>query len=236
MTEEQSKKVFNALREKILSGEYASRFPSERSLMRQFGVSRSGIRTILSKLEAQHIITRRRGSGTYLAERAQSLASSLFGVIFHDTKDPLIAAMVGGISNAAKTNGGRAYSTLVTNLGRSDKAISLAAEHTARLYIEEHAVGVFLRPLPGANGRKATGLVLSLLREAKIPVVILDIDAAKLPEETGCDLVGAKGYRKPTTEIAALLGDIAFRLMLQRLAYPAHPPAEVLLDPPYGEM
>ena len=35
-------------------------------------------------------------------------------------------------------------------------------------------------------------------------------------------------------EIAALLGDIAFRLLQQRLHYGAHPPAEVILDPPFS--
>lgn len=227
--------VFEELRKRILSGVYNARFPSDREIMGRYGISKTTLRAVIDELKARHIVERRSRSGTRLVERAQSLASSIFGVIFHDTKDVLISAMVGGISNAAKTNGGRAYSTLVTNIGRSDKAVSAAAERTARLYIDEHAIGVFLRPLPGASGRKATQLVLKLLRDAKIPVVILDIDAAKLPEGSGCDLVGAKGYRKPTEEIAALLGDIAFRLMLQRLAYPAHPPAEVLLDPPYGE-
>ena len=37
-----------------------------------------------------------------------------------------------------------------------------------------------------------------------------------------------------TLEIAALLGDIAFRLLQQRLHYGAHPPAEVILDPPFN--
>lgn len=108
MTEEQSKKVFATLREKILSGEYSSRFPSERALMRQFGVSRSGIRTILSKLEAQHIITRRRGSGTYLAERAQNRASGILGIIIPDAKSPFYAAMIEGISKGVKNSGGGA--------------------------------------------------------------------------------------------------------------------------------
>ena len=106
MTEEQSKKVFNALREKILGGEYASRFPSERSLMRQFGVTRTGIRTVLSKLEAQHIITRRRGSGTYLAERAQNRASGILGIIIPDAKSPFYAAMIEGITKGVKNSGG----------------------------------------------------------------------------------------------------------------------------------
>ena len=234
MLSKKASEVFEGLRKRILSGAFASRFPSDREIMSRYGISKTTLRAVIAELTARHIVERKSRSGTRLVERAQSLASSIFGVIFHDTKDPLIAAMVGGISSAAKTNGGQAYSTLVSNLGRSDKTLFAAAERTARLYIDEHAVGVFLRPLPGAQGRKATGLVLSLLREAKIPVVILDLDAAKLPEGTGCDLVGAKGYRAPTAEIAALLGDIAFRLMLQRLAYPSHPPAEVLLDPPYG--
>ena len=234
MLSARASEVFEELRKKILGGAYAARFPSDREIMTRYRISKTTLRAVIGELTARHIVERHSRSGTRLVERAQSLASSIFGVIFHDTKDPLVAAMVDGISNAAKTNGGQTYSTLVSNLGRSDRMLFTAAERTARLYIDERAVGVFLRPLPGVQGRKATGLVLSLLREAKIPVVILDLDAAKLPEGTGCDLVGAKDYRKPTAEIAALLGDIAFRLMLQRLAYPSHPPAEVLLDPPYG--
>ena len=38
---------------------------------KQFGVTRSAIRTILAKLESQHVITRHRGSGTFLVERAR---------------------------------------------------------------------------------------------------------------------------------------------------------------------
>ena len=108
MTEEQSKKVFNALRKKILGGEYASRFPSERTLMRQFGVTRTGIRTILAKLESQHIITRHRGSGTFLVERARDRASGIFGIIIPNAKSPFYAAMIDGISKSVKNSGGGA--------------------------------------------------------------------------------------------------------------------------------
>lgn len=106
MTDEQSKKVFNALRAKILDGAFASRFPSERSLMRQFGVSRTGIRTILAKLESQHIITRHRGSGTFLVERARERASGIFGIIIPNAKSPFYAAMIDGISKSVKNSGG----------------------------------------------------------------------------------------------------------------------------------
>lgn len=106
MTEEQSKKVFNTLRAKILDGVYAFRFPSERSLMRQFGMSRTGIRTILAKLESQHIITRHRGSGTFLVEQARERASGIFGIIIPNAKSPFYAAMIDGISKSVKNSGG----------------------------------------------------------------------------------------------------------------------------------
>ena len=106
MTEEQSKKVFNALRAKILDGAFASRFPSERTLMRQFSVTRTGIRTILAKLESQHIITRHRGSGTFLVERARDRASGIFGIIIPNAKSSFYAAMIDGISKSVKNSGG----------------------------------------------------------------------------------------------------------------------------------
>ncbi|MBQ0032675.1 MAG: GntR family transcriptional regulator [bacterium] len=227
--------VFEILRKNILKGTYATRFPSDREIMRRYSISKTTLRAVIGELMLRHIVERRSRSGTRLGERAQSLASGIFGVIFHDAKDPLIAAMVAGLSDAAKDAGALAYSTQVSNIGRSDKEVLTTAERMAKRYVDEHAIGVFLRPLPGAAGRKATKHVLKLLRTAKIPVVIMDVNAAKLPEGTGCDLVGAKGYRAPTKELAALLGDIAFRLMLQRIANLAHPPAEILLDPPCGK-
>ena len=226
--------VLETLRGKILRGECAVRFPSERMLCKQFGVTRDAIRKVLAQLESQRVITRQRGSGTYLAERARNRASGIFGIIMPDMKTPFYAAMVEGISKSLKNPGGGVeYVPLISDLG-TGSAVHLNVERLARLCVEERVVGVFFRPLSSTAGRKATEKVLALFREAKIPVVLIDGDATKLPEGTGCDLVGAKGYRSPTAEIAALLGDIAFRLMLQRLTYPSHPPAEVLLDPPYG--
>ena len=90
--------------------------------------------------------------------------------------------------------------------------------------------------------------VLSLFRAAKIPVVLLGGESPSL--DLPCDLVGmnylAHGRRtrvnlsSPTARHdfnllshGELFGDVAIRLMLQRLSYgPKHPPAEVYLDLP----
>lgn len=56
--------------------------PGELRLCQQYGVSRTVVRQALAELEDAHVIDRRRGRGTFVAERqvAQSLVQSLHGL------------------------------------------------------------------------------------------------------------------------------------------------------------
>lgn len=108
------------------------------------------------------------------------------------------------------------------------------------------AAGVFLQRTRDASLNRE---LLTLFRASRIPVVLLG--GAPPPAGLPCDLVGmnyisASGRRRgvdlssPAARRDAsllrhgeLLGDVAVRLMLQRLSYsPRHPPAEVYLDLP----
>jgi GntR family transcriptional regulator len=59
-----------ALRNKILSGQYelGEKLPSENELAERFGVSKITIRHALARLEADRLITRKSGKGTFVAE------------------------------------------------------------------------------------------------------------------------------------------------------------------------
>lgn len=61
--------VAAALRTQILDGSYVAgaKLPSEESLRAQFGVSRNTVRLALDRLEVANLVTRRRGSGTYVS-------------------------------------------------------------------------------------------------------------------------------------------------------------------------
>ena len=67
------------LRGKIASGEYlpGSRLPSESELAAQLGVSRGTVRTALSALEAERLILRRQGDGTYVNKRVMEISAHL---------------------------------------------------------------------------------------------------------------------------------------------------------------
>ena len=113
------------------------------------------------------------------------------------------------------------------------------------LCVAEKIAGVFFEPLKGKA--KLNGSLIARFRAAKIPVILIGGDAAS--KRTMCDILGvntlANGRRTPIlfTSPAAkrnpsliahgeLLGDVALRLMLQRIAYPEHPPCELYLDIP----
>ena len=104
---------------------------------------------------------------------------------------------------------------------------------------------MFFEPLKGKA--KLNGEVIACFREAKVPVILIGGDAAS--KRTMCDILGvnflSNGRRVPVpfaTSAAKkspsllahgeLLGDVALRLMLQRIAYPEHPPCELYLDIP----
>lgn len=232
MSEPKQINLFDVLRTNILAGKYEDRFPSERALMTRYGVTRSSVRAALAKLESQGVISRKRGSGACLTAHAQNRASGLFGIIIPEAKNPFYAAMIEGISKAVKNSAENGYSLLISDLGTGN-AVPKSAERLAELCLNKRVAGLFFRPLTTKAGRAANKRILESFRRARIPVALINGDIAEIPEHTGCDIVAAKGYSNATPEVAALLGDIAFRLMLQRLAYPSHPPAEVLLDPPY---
>lgn len=48
------------------------RLPTERTLARQFGLSRAAVRRVLDRMEQEGLIYRRVGSGTYIADRPDS--------------------------------------------------------------------------------------------------------------------------------------------------------------------
>ena len=111
--------------------------------------------------------------------------------------------------------------------------------------VESRVAGVFFQRT--RDGR-LTRELLALFRDSKIPVVLLGGEVP--PTGFPCDSVGvnylAHGRRtrvnlsSPTARHdfnllshGELFGDVAIRLMLQRLSYgPKHPPAEVYLDLP----
>ena len=239
MPHNKSREIFEVLKSDILAGRYGRGMPlpSSSALMRKFGIARATAVSVLKRLENDGLVVSRRGSGTYPV----SQGPTMFGVIVPNAENPFLSRMCSGIANCASSVGGK-YSLLWATgaLKTSAQILSFAG-----MCVDSKVAGVFFRRTKDA---KLTREVMALFKAAKIPVVLLG--GGLPPAGFAYDIVGinyiVRAGRKPVDIASAavcrdvnllnhgeLFGDVALRLMLQRLQYGTkHPPAEVFLDLP----
>lgn len=182
-------KIVISLREGIQSGRYRSgaRLPSEAELVRKFGVSRMTVVKALRHLQQEGALTRRGGSGSYVAEPKDG-KSRVFGLIIPDLGgteifEPICKGMAASpIDSGHSLSWGRSISS---DANKEDAAVQLC-QH----YIEQNVSGVFFAPLEFAPQRDTVNRkVLRELKNAHIPVVLLDRCVLEYPERSEYDLV-----------------------------------------------
>ena len=97
----------------------------------------------------------------------------------------------------------------------------------ARLCAESGIDGVFLRAF---TDRKDTRRVLSALRREKIPVALLRINDETPIGGMGFDVVTLRSEGRVLSRVALRLGSVACHALLQRLAKPSNPLADLVLE------
>jgi len=183
------------LQTEITAGRFGegARLPSEIQMVKQFGVSRPTVARALRDLEAQGLIERRAGSGTYVRTNVQrNTASRILRLLVPGLASTEIFQIIcGEIASLARVN---EYGLLwggSTN-PRVDTDASLKhAEELCKQFIEREVGGVFFAPaelLPGQE--QANSKLAESLREAGIPVVLIDRDLLDFPRRSDFDLVG----------------------------------------------
>jgi len=202
-TKSKHSEISRHLETEIASGKYGdgSRLPSEVQLVKQFKVSRPTVARAFRDLEAQGLIERRAGSGTYVRNTSPARATSrTLGLLVPGLASTEIFQIIcGEIASLARVQD---YGLLwggSTN-PREDMDASLShAEELCRQFIERKISGVFFAPAELESGQEqANRRLAESLREAGIPVVLIDRDMFDFPGRSEFDLVGldnmASGY------------------------------------------
>ena len=223
-------KISRHLAGAIAAGKYVhgARLPSEAQLVRQFGVSRPTVRRALLDLESEGLIERRAGSGTYVrSPAAQRSPARMFGLLVPGLAFTEIFHIIcAEIANLARVHD---YGLLwggSTN-PREDTDASLAhAKELCKQFIARKLSGVFFAPAEWEPGQEEANRQLAeSLREAGIPVVLIDRDLMGFPSRSDFDLVGldnmASGY---------LVGEHLIKLGCKRLFFLARPLSAPTVD------
>ena len=221
--------VFSILRREIQSGRWrvGDRLPSEAELVQRFGHSRITIGRALRDLQAEGVIERRAGSGTYV--RGPSANSSLsFGLLIPDLGvtdifEPMCQGMMD--SRLARQHaliwGSGAGDDDARALTKSERAWELA-QH----YLERGISGLFFAPLEHVADKDAVNLRIARASdEARIPVVLLDRPLTPFPNPGRHDVVGIDNRTA-----GFVVADHLLKLGCRRLAFVALPNAAATVD------
>ncbi|HLJ50976.1 MAG TPA: GntR family transcriptional regulator [Bryobacteraceae bacterium] len=173
-------RILESLAHDIQTGKYrpGQKFPSEATLVRQFGSSRITVGRALNELEHRGLVERRAGSGTYV--RTRKTARATFGLLIPDFEaTEIFEPICRGIAGAA-----------------SAKEYAFLWGQTSRQYVEMGVAGVFFAPLEESAEAHALNLeIIAQLEDARIPVVLLDRCYMPYPCRSRHDLVGIDNWR-----------------------------------------
>ncbi len=184
--------MLESLAADIVSGRFqpGDKLPSESTLVRKFGTSRITVGRALKELQHRALIDRIAGSGTYVrnkeGDRTQAL---LFGLLIPDLGETEIFDLIcQGIANAPQAH---EHALLWGHVDLTRSSKQEQAWLLCRQFIARKVAGVFFAPLEfEPEAERANRRILSALKEARIPVVLLDRPVSAKPQRERPDLVG----------------------------------------------
>lgn len=223
-------RVGRELAQAIASGRFGvgSRLPSEMQLVRQHCVSRPTVIRALNDLEARGVIERRKGAGSFVAAPAPagSTGRQLGLLIPGLGRTEIFELICGELAGLARA---RDFGLLWggSEHPRQDADLSLEqARQICAQFVDRRISGVFFAPFELIPRREeANREIAERLRQAGIPVVLIDRDLGPFPKRSEFDLVGldnmAAGY---------LLAEHFLKLGCGRIAFVARPHSASTVD------
>ncbi len=216
------RQISRELLAEISAGKYAKggRLPSEGQLIARFHVSRPTVARALRDLEAQGLITRRAGSGTFLKAGADTAAvERKLGLLVPERGTTEILELITGeLSQWARAHG---YALLFGGSLLPHQNEDMSQQHAlamCRHFIEQKTLGVFFAPFePLANRDRVNETIAEMLTKAGIPLVLIDRDITPFPLRSEFDLVATDNFAG-----GFLLANHLIKLGCTRIAFVAH--------------
>jgi len=223
MSEEpKHREVSRQLLAEIAVGKYGpkGRLPSEAQLVKRFQVSRPTIGRALRDLQAEGLIERRAGSGTYVRQAAEATVTPIrtrqLGLLIPDLGTVEVFGLIcGELASVVRAHeytllwGDSAYPSYDKEVDEK-RAVELCEQ-----FIERRVAGVFFAPFEFTPGKEAINrTILERFSNAGVPVVLLDRDIVPFPHRTSLDLVAIDNVAA-----GCLLADHLFKLGCRHIAF-----------------
>jgi GntR family transcriptional regulator of arabinose operon len=205
--------LFNQVHHLILSGEWApgNRLPSEAELQRQLKISRSTIRQALNNAEAQGLIERVPGKGTFVAHSAVGKRNSrLIGYVTCDSFRHLQSQLLSGAESVVSNEGYRVV--FCNSNGEADEENRLLDQ----LVLEDKVEGILIWPVLYDDPSRR---LFQLVHQGLIPLVLVD----RTFDGLTCDYVTSDNYAGAYAAVEHLV-----ELGHRQIAFLSHPILQLL--------
>jgi len=218
------------LRGEIAAGRYgmSGQLPSEAQLVQRFGVSRPTVARALRDLQQEGLIRRKAGSGSFVLPVANTgKAATVMGLLVPERGETeIFEAICGELGALARTEG---YGLLWGGSAVPHADRDPTPEHAVQVcreFVSKDVTGVFFAPLEMVSAAQAVNRrILELLREAGIPVVLLDRDVLPFPNRSTCDLVSMDNF-----SAGYMIAEHLIRLGCERLRFVSRPGSAPTVD------
>lgn len=187
------------LRREIEGKRYSpgERLPSDHELAARFSVSRLTVIRSLRELEAESLVRRRAGSGTFVLGEsavAEATGSLVFGLLMPDLGDGEVFEPVArGIATAGETLHHRLLWGSHPVPGQDKEQ---QAQELCRYLISRRVAGVFFAPVEHTERQdEVNARIVAELDAAGIPIVLVDRCIRRYPDRSRYDLVGIDNRR-----------------------------------------
>lgn len=220
------REIYRTLAAEIADGHYnaTQRLPSEAQLVRRFGVSRPTAARALRDLQAEGIVERRVGAGSFIRKGAKSSpsveAARQLGLLLPGLEvTEIFEVFCGELASLTRANDyGLLWASSTQTRQRADLSVKDAEEACQHL-IDRSVQGVFFAPFEfNPEMQKVSKRTVDHLRGAGIAVVLLDRDLAPFPFRSDLDLVALDNVMA-----GYLAGEHFARLGVRKIAFLARP-------------
>lgn len=187
--------IYDALLAEIQQGEYRSgdRLPSEIELCKRFQSSRITVAKAINSLQHEGLVVRRPGSGSYV-QLAAPVTSYQFGLLIPELgRTEIFEPICQGIMQSPQA---KSHSLIWGHASPKNGTKQEAALLLCRQFIEQKVSGVFFAPLEFVDDEDSINhQLVAELRQARIPIVLLDRCYYKYPMRSNLDRVGIDNHR-----------------------------------------
>ncbi len=200
------RQIFEELQREILTGRYESgqRIPTEAELGVHYRTSRITVARALRDLEQAGYLVRRRGVGTFVAQRSSG-RGTLFGLLVPRPSRGVFASICDEIVRQSEASG---YGLILAGGMSSGRDVILSqVEQFCEQAIARKVAGVFFGALEVPPEQMAINTqITERFEKASIPVVLLDRDIHDYPQRSRLDLVASDNRSAERAATAHLLG------------------------------